>query len=173
MYRIAVIALALLATACGGSRRRSPDAAPPPSTARASVRDLAGRSVGEAVFEQTPAGVLVRITLSGLAPGTHAMHFHMAGKCDPPFETAGEHLDTRSKAHGFKSPDGPHAGDLPNVNVPSDGTLRDETLARDLTLAALFDADGSALVLHSFADDYQTQPAGSSGDRIACGVVSR
>lgn len=173
MSRVAPIALLLLVTACGGLRRRSPDAAAPPSSARASVHDLAGRSVGEAVFEQTPAGVLVRVTLSGLAPGTHAMHFHMAGRCEPPFETAGAHLDTRSKAHGFKSPNGPHAGDLPNVNVPSDGTLRDETLARDLTLSALFDADGSALVLHSFADDYQTQPAGSSGDRIACGVVSR
>jgi Cu-Zn family superoxide dismutase len=38
--------------------------------------------------------------------------------------------------------------------------------------ALLLDADGSALVVHAGADDYKTDPAGSSGDRIACGVIT-
>ena len=37
----------------------------------------------------------------------------------------------------------------------------------------VLDADGGALVVHQFADDYASDPAGASGDRIACGVLSR
>ena len=35
----------------------------------------------------------------------------------------------------------------------------------------LFDADGSALVIHAKADDQATDPVGDSGDRVACGVI--
>jgi Cu-Zn family superoxide dismutase len=37
--------------------------------------------------------------------------------------------------------------------------------------AGLMDADGSALVIHQGADDYRTDPAGESGDRVACAVI--
>ena len=37
---------------------------------------------------------------------------------------------------------------------------------------ALLDEDGSAVVIHAAADDYQTDPAGNAGDRIACGVIA-
>ena len=39
--------------------------------------------------------------------------------------------------------------------------------------AALFDADGTAIVVHAAADDYRTDPSGNSGARIACGVLTR
>ena len=38
---------------------------------------------------------------------------------------------------------------------------------------SVFDADGSSLVIHAKADDYKTDPAGNSGDRIACGVIQQ
>ena len=38
---------------------------------------------------------------------------------------------------------------------------------------SLFDADGSALMLHAMADDYTSDPAGNAGGRIACGVITR
>ena len=73
------------------------------------------------------------------------------------------------------NPEGPHAGDMPNLHVPADGKLQIEVLNPTVTLseeAALLDADGSAIVIHAGADDYKTDPAGNAGDRIACGVVT-
>ena len=72
------------------------------------------------------------------------------------------------------SPEGPHAGDLPNIHVPADGKLEVEFLNPVVTLnqeSALLDADGSSIVIHAGPDDYKTDPAGTSGDRIACGVI--
>ena len=39
--------------------------------------------------------------------------------------------------------------------------------------ALMFDADGSALVVHESPDDMRTDPDGKSGPRIACGVIVR
>jgi Cu-Zn family superoxide dismutase len=69
-----------------------------------------------------------------------------------------------------------HAGDMPNLHVPADGTLAVEVLNPTITLEkgkknSLFDADGSAFVIHAAADDYKSDPAGNAGDRIACGVI--
>jgi Cu-Zn family superoxide dismutase len=38
---------------------------------------------------------------------------------------------------------------------------------------SIFDPDGASIIVHAKADDYITQPAGNSGDRIACGVIMR
>jgi Cu-Zn family superoxide dismutase len=81
------------------------------------------------------------------------------------------------KVHGLRNPNGPHAGDLPNIHVPESGMLRVELLAPNVRLGAgdgtLFDGDGAAIVIHALADDYQTDPAGGSGSRIACAVLER
>jgi len=64
---------------------------------------------------------------------------------------------------------------MPNLHVPPDGKLQVEILVPNVSLsdeAPLLDAEGSALVIHAGADDYKTDPAGNSGDRIACGVIT-
>jgi superoxide dismutase, Cu-Zn family len=100
------------------------------------------------------------------------------GACDPPgFQSAGGHFNPLGWEHGFLNPRGPHAGDLPNIHVPAGGRLELEVLAPGLTLGpgptTLFDADGSALVIHEGVDDYRTDPTGNAGDRIACAVIRR
>ena len=79
--------------------------------------------------------------------------------------------------HGFHSGKGPHAGDMPNLIVPESGVLKQQIFTPGVTLGAgensLFDADGSAFVIHAKGDDYRSQPAGDSGDRIACAVITK
>lgn len=148
-----------------------------PTTARAALKNAQGETVGQATLTETPHGVLIRTTLTGVPPGEHAFHIHAVGQCEPPFTSAGGHFNPTSKEHGIENPRGMHAGDMPNVNVPADGRLTFERLAEHVTLAAgpasLFDDDGSALVLHAGADDYTSDPAGDAGARLACGVVAR
>ena len=145
-------------------------------TASAVLKDASGKEVGAATLTVTPSGVLISLDLTAVPPGEHGFHVHTTGKCEPPdFKSAGPHFNPDQTKHGFMTPEGPHAGDLPNLHVPADGKLQVEVLEPNVTLsgeAPLLDADGSALVIHAGADDYKTDPAGNSGNRIACGVIT-
>jgi Cu-Zn family superoxide dismutase len=143
--------------------------------ANAQLKDLNGKAIGDVDLTQTPAGVLIRLSVKGLTPGEHAFHVHAVGKCEAPFESAGPHFNPGSHKHGMMSGEG-HAGDMPNLHVPQSGELSVEVLNPAITLVkgkpnSLFDSDGSSLVIHAKADDYKSDPAGNSGDRIACGVI--
>ena len=144
--------------------------------ASAVLKDATGKEVGTATFTATPSGALLDLNLTAVPPGVHALHIHAVGKCEPPdFKSAGPHFNPDQTKHGIMSPEGPHAGDLPNIHVPADGKLEVEFLDAVVTLSqesALLDADGSSIVIHAGADDYQTDPAGNAGDRIACGVIT-
>jgi Cu-Zn family superoxide dismutase len=144
-------------------------------TASAVLKDASGKDVGKATLTVTPSGVLVSLDLAAVPAGEHAFHIHAVGKCEPPdFKSAGPHFNPDETKHGLLNPEGPHAGDMPNLHVPADGKLQVEILDPAVTLsaeAALLDADGAALVIHAAADDYKTDPAGNAGDRIACGVI--
>jgi Cu-Zn family superoxide dismutase len=119
----------------------------------------------------------MKIDLTNAAPGVHAIHVHKVGKCEAPsFESAGDHVALTASVHGFHNARGPHTGDLPNLDVPSTKRVSVEHMLPGVTLApgatSLLDADGSALVIHAGKDDYATDPAGDSGDRIACGRIA-
>lgn len=148
---------------------------PPGETAKAPVKDAQGKDVGEVTFEQTKQGVVIKGSLHDLPPGQHAFHIHEAGKCEAPdFKTAGGHFNPTKKAHGMMSPKGKHVGDLPNLHVGQDGKVQFDTFSQNgLTVKSLFDKDGSAVVVHTKEDDYQTDPTGDAGGRIACGVVEK
>ena len=79
-------------------------------------------------------GVRVEMKSADGKPRPHALHIH-AGKCDPPgFESAGGHFNPAGRKHGYRNPDGPHPGDLPNLHVPLGGRLTVEVLAREVSL---------------------------------------
>jgi Cu-Zn family superoxide dismutase len=146
--------------------------------ATASLKGPDGADLGSATFTQTPAGVLITAELTGLPPGVHGFHLHETGSCEPDFGAAGGHYNPTGAEHGFKVTGGPHAGDMPNIHVPDSGNLTIEVLNADITLEegapeTLFDDDGTALLIHAHADDYESQPAGDAGDRIACGAVAK
>jgi Cu-Zn family superoxide dismutase len=145
-------------------------------TAKAPLKDAAGKDVGTVDLVQTPHGVLLKLSLKGIPAGEHAFHVHAAGKCEPPFTTAGGHFNPGSKKHGMEAAEGSHAGDMPNLHVPASGELIIEVANPAISLVkgqpnSVFDADGSAIVIHAKADDYKSDPAGNAGDRIACGVI--
>src|SRR4029079_1834131 len=134
-----------------------------------------GTEVGAVALTQTPAGVLLKLSLKGVPAGEHAFHIHEAGRCEPPFTTAGGHFNPAGHKHGLLVGAG-HAGDMPNLHVPTGGTLEVEILNATVTLekdkpSSMLRPKGTAVVTHAGKDDYKSDPAGNAGDRIACGVI--
>ena len=85
---------------------------------KAELRDSQGKVVGTAQLKVVNEGVQVSVQVTGIPAGTHAFHIHSVGKCEAPtFESAGAHFNPGGKKHGLMNPDGPHAGDLPNITV--------------------------------------------------------
>lgn len=153
------------------------DRVPTAKLAQARLRLAEGHPAGTALLSTTGDQVTITIAGLGLPAGAHGLHLHMLGKCEAPgFISAGGHLNPGGHQHGTANPQGSHLGDLPNLEVDRNGV---GTLAAPLrgtradVEAALFDADGTAIVIHATADDYRTDPTGNSGTRIACGVLTK
>jgi Cu-Zn family superoxide dismutase len=145
-------------------------------TAKATLKNAEGKNVGSAELSQLPAGVLIKLSLNGVPSGEHAFHVHGVGKCEPPFTSAGGHFNPDNKKHGLMANDGHHAGDMPNLHVPQDGTLAIEVVNASVTLEkgkpnSLYGPNGTALIIHAGKDDYKTDPTGEAGGRIACGAI--
>ncbi|MRX51560.1 superoxide dismutase family protein [Paracoccus sp. S-4012] len=139
-------------------------------TVGATIRDTEGRTVGSVAIRDTASGaMLVHLTVMDMEPGVRAVHIHETGNCEGDFSGAGGHL-AGGREHGVLTAGGYHAGDLPNIIVAETGRFESEFFAHGITLADVMDDDGGALVIHSDKDDYQSQPSGDAGDRIACGV---
>lgn len=132
-----------------------------------------GRDVGYVQFVQHGHGTGVEARIDGLPPGGHGLHIHEVGQCRPDFGAAGGHYNPDGRDHGFKSPGGPHAGDLPNLHIPPEGSLQANWVLTGVGVGDLLAGNGTAVVVHRDSDDYRTDPAGDSGARIACGVVRR
>lgn len=144
--------------------------------ARALLYNGQGRLVGMAVLSATADGVTLSLHVQGLPPGRHGLHLHGRGDCrGAGFKSAGGHLNPFARKHGLMNPEGHHLGDLPNLIVGPEGTAAVSFLVPLATLspgpASLLGPEGSALVIHAGADDQRTDPSGSSGARIACGVI--
>jgi len=174
-----VLGTALVTALAGAALAQGNDGKSQAATAKASFVNAKGEQVGMAELKQTPNGVLIKAEIRGLTPGDHAFHIHETGKCETgeQFKSAGGHFAPRGKKHGYETTGGPHAGDMPNQFVSRDGVLKLNVMNTNVKLGSgdgsLFDRDGSALVIHSAADDYLSQPAGDAGERVACAVITK
>lgn len=144
--------------------------------ARAGIVDASGHAIGSALISERAGVVTLTVQVAGLKPGPHGIHLHNVGQCvAPAFASAGGHLNPGMHQHGMQNPAGSHLGDLPNISVAADGAGAAAIVLpgqwADLS-QHIFDADGTAVVLHAGPDDYRSDPAGNSGGRIACGVLS-
>jgi superoxide dismutase, Cu-Zn family len=145
----------------------------------AQLIDRQGQPIGTVRVSDAGQGVQIALEARNLPPGSRGIHFHETGQCDPPsFQSAGAHFAPQGRQHGLENPQGPHAGDMENLNVGQDGTVNTTITNPRVTLRqgqpnSLVDADGTALVIHAEQDDQRTDPSGNSGDRIACAVIGQ
>ena len=147
------------------------------TTARAELLDASGNPVGTATLTESGGAVQIAVQVTNVPAGAHGIHIHQTGTCTAPdFASAGGHFNPTQRQHGLQNPQGPHAGDMENLEVPAGGSGTAQLTSDRVTLGSgpnsLMDADGSALVIHATADDQVTDPSGNSGDRIACGVIT-
>src|SRR3954463_7162419 len=177
-----ILAAGLAASATAGAQQKSASSA---GVVRAHA-DIKGEGItGTADFVETQQGagklVTITVTLSGLKEGMHGVHLHAVGKCEAPFTSAGGHFDPgpAGKAH----PDAKHPfhiGDNPQISIGANGKGTMKVVTTRVTLSdgplSLFDADGSAIIVHGNPDQGITGEAGSGvsgGPRVACGVIEK
>lgn len=186
------LALALTVAGCAqsGGTNTPPALHPEPPTGapRAIARLMTpdGQDAGEVAFHDTPEGVHLTVSATGLSPGEHGFHLHANGACAPgpdpttgaivPFGAAGGHFDpghTRNHGHPAEPKDTAHAGELPNLVADASGGATAHVLNANVTLApGPASIMNRTVIVHAQADDYQTDPAGNSGARVLCGLIS-
>ena len=170
MKKITVLALGLLVGAASTADVEA-------QKARAELMDADGKVAGMAHLTQTAEGVHIQVRLDHAPPGSHAFHIHEIGACAPDFSAAGGHYAPEGDSHGMLHGADDHAGDMLNLHVDEgEAPIVAERVATEVTLRegaenSLFDADGSAIVVHAGPDDYASQPSGAAGARIMCGVI--
>jgi superoxide dismutase, Cu-Zn family len=146
--------------------------------------NASGGDVGFVKLTKQGGKVIVRGEIEGLTPGFHGFHVHAVGQCVAPFTSAGGHYNPAGVGHGS------HAGDMPSLLVLDDGSAEGQFSTDNFSIAELFDADGSAIIVHAgpdnfaniptryqsttegvFGPDSATLATGDAGARVACGVV--
>ena len=190
MKKHPVIILAVVVAMAGATTIRAQKAAPKASASGAGIvrahADIKGEGItGTADFVESQQGngkiVNVTVTVSGLKPGNHGFHLHAVGKCAPDFAAAGGHFDPGPAGNPDPDANHPfHSGDVPQLTAGANGKATMKFATTRVTLSdgplSLFDADGSAIIVHANPDQGTTgEPRSgvSGGPRVACGVIEK
>ena len=164
-----------------GLRSGQPGMAEEELMAEATMLSASGEALGTVMLHESSDSLLIAIDVQGLTPGGHAVIVHAVGACAPDFTAAGDHFSPREAQDGFVHPNwrrgteyGDHSGDLPNIYAHADGSARADFFTDGLTLQtgkpnSLFDADGSAIIIH--ADPQHHGEHESADSPVACGVI--
>ena len=148
--------------------------APPSVRAEAELKAVNGSStLGTVTFEQLGSKVSVIGHFTGLTPGLHGFYVHQNGDCGGKLASnAGAHFNPGKLRHGPIGASVRHVGDFGNLTVDKDGNATFEMTTDSLTLPPGPDSVvGRAIVIHARKDDGKTQPSGSAGPAVACGVI--
>jgi Cu-Zn family superoxide dismutase len=198
MYRFYVLSsMALLMVGCGriedsaevsqpqssqvdARDNAAPDVMPPgqlPHGASAEMAATRGHTANGALAVTADTnGIRIHGAIQGLPPeGEFGFHVHERGDCSAPdASSAGEHFNPANRPHGHPDSAARHAGDMFNLKADAKGIAQVDTVTPGVSLheGRATDVLGKALVIHAKPDDYASQPAGNSGDRIACGVIT-
>jgi len=127
---------------------------------------------GKVSFKQTKDGVLVTAEIYGL-PSEHNLcgnrtfgfHIHTGTKCSGTIND--EFMNTMGHYNPYKCEHPHHAGDLPSL-IENNGNAYMTVLTNRFTVEEII---GKTVVIHGMPDDFKTQPAGNSGEKIACGKI--
>ena len=145
-------------------------------SAMATLAPTQGQSArGMVMFHDMGGHVMAHARLTGLTPNAeHGFHVHEKGDFSAPDATsAGGHFNPGNQPHGGQ--DAPHhAGDMPNLRTDANGNVDVRIMLQGVTVGSgTGDIVNRAVVVHAQPDDYRSQPAGNSGARIACGIITR
>ena len=185
---MAIAAAALTACSDNASPRAMLGELSPAEWANAAGRfqSTNGEDRGVVVFTNGPTGTLIRVDLSGLTEGWHAIHLHQVGDCSDGaagFKASAGHINPDGNEHGLLNPAGHERADMPNIYAGPDGRATAEIYRSGVSLYAsesaaanngphpLLDDDGFAVIIHEGSDDHLTQPIGGAGGRVACAAI--
>ena len=133
-------------------------------------------ATGKAVFSEKDGIVSFNATLTGLTPGSHAIHIHEKSDCSAPDGTsAGGHWNPTAQPHGkWGSPEGYHKGDIGNF-IADDSGNGFISMQTDEWCIGCGDPNkdilGKSIIVHQGTDDFTTQPTGAAGARVSCGGI--
>ena len=132
---------------------------------------------GTVKFSEKNGFVTLVAKIKGLKPGIHAIHIHEKADCTAADGTsAGGHWNPTFKKHGKFGVGEYHAGDIGNFKADKkgDGTI---TFKTDQWCIGCDDPTknilGKGIIVHQGADDFETQPTGNAGARVACSGIIR
>jgi Cu-Zn family superoxide dismutase len=188
-HPVIILASAVVLAGATVAARQAPKAAAPSASGAGIVRahaDIKGEGMtGTADFVESQQGtgkiVTITVTVSGLKAGMHGIHLHAVGKCTPDFAAAGGHFDPGPAGNPDPDANHPfHMGDVPQLTAGANGKATMKAATTRVTLSdgplSLFDADGSAVIVHGNPDQGitgESKSGVSGGPRIACGVIEK